>query len=117
MKEIETFLATNPTEIITIFIEDYVRTPNGLTKLFSKSGLFKYWFPVSSMPKNGEDWPTVTDMRNHRLLVFTSNRTKESSEGIAYNWKYVNENQCEYYKGVINFMKALNPPSTLLSIN
>lgn len=95
LAEVEVFLSANPTEIITIFIEDYVKSPNGLTKLFTAAGLKKYWFPVSSMPKNGQDWPTITNMvaNNYRLLVFTSNSTKEASEGIAYNWRYVNENQ------------------------
>ncbi|KAJ1697573.1 hypothetical protein LUZ63_006085 [Rhynchospora breviuscula] len=95
LKEIETFLSANPTEIVTIILEDYVKAPNGLTKVFSKSGLMKYWFPVSKMPKKGEDWPTVSDMvaQNHRLLVFTSMKSKEQSEGIAYQWKYMVENQ------------------------
>lgn len=95
LKEIQAFLEQNPTEIITIFIEDYVHAPRGLTKVFNASGLSKYWFPVSRMPKNGGDWPTVDDMvqKNQRLVVFTSIASKEASEGIAYNWKYVIENQ------------------------
>eukprot|EP00258_Populus_trichocarpa_P041431 XP_024457450.1 PI-PLC X domain-containing protein At5g67130 [Populus trichocarpa] len=95
LKEIETFLAANPSEIVTIFIEDYVTSPQGLTKVFNASGLGIYWFPVSKMPKNGEDWPTVDEMvqQNQRLVVFTSKSSKEATEGIAYNWKYVVENQ------------------------
>ncbi|KAF2295277.1 hypothetical protein GH714_032411 [Hevea brasiliensis] len=91
LKEIEAFLAANPSEIVTIFIEDYVMAPLGLTKVFNASNLNKYWFPVSKMPKNGEDWPTVDDMvqQNERLVVFTSKSAKEASEGIAYTWKYV----------------------------
>ena len=79
-------MTQNPTEIVTIVIEDYVRTPKGLTNLFTNAGLDKYWFPVSDMPKKGEDWPTVTEMvqANHRLLVFTSDASKEAEEGIAY---------------------------------
>ncbi|KAJ0973284.1 hypothetical protein J5N97_021243 [Dioscorea zingiberensis] len=95
LKEINVFLEANPSEVITIFIEDYVKSPNGLTKVFNASGLSKYWFPVSLMPKNGGDWPLLGDMisRNHRLLVFTSKQAKEASEGIAYEWRYVVENQ------------------------
>lgn len=91
------FLEANPTEIVTIIIEDYVATPNGLTNIFNASGLKKFWFPVSRMPKNGGDWPTVDDMvrQNQRLVVFTSKSSKEYSEGIAYEWRYVVENQCE----------------------
>ncbi|MQL89822.1 hypothetical protein Taro_022405 [Colocasia esculenta] len=95
LKEIQAFLEANPSEIVTIFIEDYVTAPRGLTKVFDAAGLRKYWFPVSRMPKNGGDWPLITDMigRNERLLVFTSKSAKEDSEGIAYEWRYVVENQ------------------------
>ncbi|KAF3438970.1 hypothetical protein FNV43_RR17245 [Rhamnella rubrinervis] len=95
LKEIRTFLEANPSEIVTIFIEDYVTSPQGLTKVFNASGLNTYWFPLSRMPKNGGDWPTVDDMvqKNQRLVVFTSKSSKEASEGIAYEWNYVVENQ------------------------
>ncbi|KAF8013714.1 hypothetical protein BT93_I1547 [Corymbia citriodora subsp. variegata] len=95
LKEVQTFLEANPSEIVTIIIEDYVSSPNGLTKVFDAAGLRKYWFPVSRMPKNGGDWPTVDDMiqKNQRLLVFTSKSSKEASEGIAYQWRYMVENQ------------------------
>ncbi|MED6149772.1 hypothetical protein PIB30_065774 [Stylosanthes scabra] len=95
LREIKSFLEANPTEIVTIFIEDYVTSSQGLSKVFNASELNKYWFPVSRMPKNGEDWPTVDDMvnKNQRLIVFTSNSSKEASEGIAYQWNYVVENQ------------------------
>ncbi|KAK6923048.1 hypothetical protein RJ641_011352, partial [Dillenia turbinata] len=95
LKEIQAFLEANSSEIVTIFIEDYVKTANGLTNLFKKSGLSTYWFPVSQMPKDGGDWPTVDDMvkQNQRLIVFTSNSSKEATEGIAYQWRYVVENQ------------------------
>ncbi|KAF2299238.1 hypothetical protein GH714_031078 [Hevea brasiliensis] len=94
LKEIEAFLSANPSEIVTIILEDYVQAPNGLTKVFTDAGLMKYWFPVTSMPKNGQDWPLVSDMvkNNQRLLVFTSIKSKEESEGIAYQWNYMVEN-------------------------
>ncbi|KAG9160355.1 hypothetical protein Leryth_008772 [Lithospermum erythrorhizon] len=94
LKEIESFLSSHPSEIVTLILEDYVHAPNGLTKLFNDAGLMKYWFPVSSMPKNGQDWPLVSDMvaKNQRLLVFTSIKSKEQSEGIAYQWNYMVEN-------------------------
>uniref|UniRef100_A0A7N0VDF2 Uncharacterized protein n=2 Tax=Kalanchoe fedtschenkoi TaxID=63787 RepID=A0A7N0VDF2_KALFE len=95
LREIEAFLAANPSEIVTIILEDYVESPNGLTNVFKNAGLMKYWFPVSRMPKNGQDWPLVSDMvaNNQRLIVFTSNKTKEATEGIAYQWNYMVENQ------------------------
>ncbi|XP_038722197.1 PI-PLC X domain-containing protein At5g67130-like [Tripterygium wilfordii] len=95
LREVEAFLSQNPTEIVTIIIEDYVHTPKGLTRLFANAGLDKYWFPVSKMPKKGDDWPTVNEMvqANYRLLVFTSIASKEAEEGIAYQWKYMKENE------------------------
>jgi hypothetical protein len=97
LKEINAFLGANPSEVVTIFIEDYVTSPMGLPKVFNASGLMKYWFPVSRMPKNGGDWPLLSDMikSNQRLLVFTSKSWKENKEGIAYEWRYVVENQCK----------------------
>lgn len=95
MKEIEAFLSANPSEIVTLILEDYVQAPNGLTKVFNDSGLLKYWFPVSNMPQNGQDWPLVSDMvaNNQRLIVFTSIKSKQDTEGIAYQWNYMVENQ------------------------
>lgn len=97
LKEILAFLDGNPSEIVTIFIEDYVSSPSGLSNVFDAAGLKKYLFPIARMPKDGKDWPTVDDMakNNQRLVVFTSKSSKEASEGIAFEWNYVVENQCE----------------------
>ncbi|XP_074274789.1 PI-PLC X domain-containing protein At5g67130-like [Silene latifolia] len=94
-KEIEAFMSKNPSEIVTLILEDYVTSPKGLTRVFRESGLMKYWFPLSRMPKNGGDWPLVKDMvgKNQRLIVFTSDKSKQQSEGIAYQWDYMVENQ------------------------
>lgn len=80
-----------------LILEDYVHAPNGLTNVFNASGLLKYWFPVSRMPPSGQDWPLVSDMvaTNQRLLVFTSVSSKQSAEGIAYQWNFMVENNCE----------------------
>ncbi|KAL1809653.1 hypothetical protein ACET3Z_026643 [Daucus carota] len=95
LKEIEAFLSANPSEIVTLILEDYVTTPKGLTKVFTDAGLMKYWFPVAKMPQNGQDWPLVRDMvaRNQRLIVFTSIEIKQQSEGIAYQWNFMVENK------------------------
>ncbi|WOL20224.1 hypothetical protein Cni_G29028 [Canna indica] len=82
LMEVEVFLTENPSEIVTIFIEDYVRTPKGLSKLFADADLVKFWYPIFEMPRNGMEWPSATDMvaKNHRLLVFTSDVSKEDNE-------------------------------------
>uniref|UniRef100_A0A0E0KQR5 Phosphatidylinositol-specific phospholipase C X domain-containing protein n=1 Tax=Oryza punctata TaxID=4537 RepID=A0A0E0KQR5_ORYPU len=93
--EIERFLARNPSEVVTVFVEDYVESPMGLTRVLNASGLTKYMFPAWRMPKSGGDWPRLSDMvrDNHRLLFFTSKSAKEAAEGIPYEWRYVVENQ------------------------
>ena len=50
MREVEAFLSSNPSEIVTLILEDYVRSERGLPKLFRDAGLARYWFPVSRMP-------------------------------------------------------------------
>ncbi|KAI8534180.1 hypothetical protein RHMOL_Rhmol10G0069100 [Rhododendron molle] len=35
LREVEAFLSANPSEIVTIILEDYVQAPNGLTKVFT----------------------------------------------------------------------------------
>lgn len=97
LRQVRDFLENNKNEIVTIIIEDYVTTPNGIGSLFDRAGLRNFWFPVSEMPKNGGDWPTVDSMirKNQRLLVFTSKANKEATEGIAYQWAYMVENQCK----------------------
>ncbi|XP_066345147.1 PI-PLC X domain-containing protein At5g67130-like isoform X2 [Miscanthus floridulus] len=95
LREVERFLSRNPAEVVTIFVEDYVESPKGLTRVLNASGLARYVFPAWRMPKSGGDWPRLSDMvrDNHRLLVFTSRPAKEAAEGIAYEWRYVVENQ------------------------
>ncbi|KAG6497402.1 hypothetical protein ZIOFF_045301 [Zingiber officinale] len=94
LREILVFLEAHPSEVVTIFIEDYVRSPNALSRVFNASGLMEYWYPMNQMPRNGS-WPLLSTMikHNHRLLVFTSVKSKEASEGIAFEWNYVVENK------------------------
>ncbi|KAF0895579.1 hypothetical protein E2562_013894 [Oryza meyeriana var. granulata] len=94
LKEIQAFLEANPSEVITVFMEDYA-APGSLGKVLGGSGLSKYLFPSAKMPRDGGDWPLLEDMiaQNHRLLVFTSKQGKEASDGMAYEWDYVLETQ------------------------
>ncbi|XP_058223305.1 PI-PLC X domain-containing protein At5g67130-like [Rhododendron vialii] len=97
LEEIERFLSSNPFEILTLILEDCVGASNGLVKVFEAARLTKYLFPLKKMPRNGGDWPSVKDMAaaNQRLIVFTSNISKEESEGIAYTWNFMVECKCE----------------------
>ena len=77
------------------FIEDYVHAIKGLTKVFINAGISKCWLLVSKIPKNGEYLPTVTEMitKNQCLVVLTSMPLKEATESIAYQWRYITENE------------------------
>ena len=105
LTEVRVFLDANPSEVVTIFLEDYA-APGSLSNVFNAAGLSKYWFPESMMPspsKGGGDWPLLKDMiaDNHRLVVFTSKRGKQGTEGLAYLWDYVVETQCKYLVVVV----------------
>jgi len=93
------------TLIITLIPDYYVKTPKGLIRVFIEAGLVKFWFPVTRIPKIG-DWPLVSDMvaKNQRLLVFTSRKSKEQSEGIAYQWNYMVENECKISPTIKSFL-------------
>ncbi|CAN8270279.1 unnamed protein product [Cochlearia groenlandica] len=112
LKEFQVYLEKNKDAVVTLIIEDYVKSPNGLTKVFDASGLRNYMFPVSRMPKNGEDWPTLDDMikQNQRLLVFSSSPHKEVTEGIAFIWRYMVENQ--YGNGGMKNGECTNRPES-----
>ncbi|XP_010555997.1 PREDICTED: PI-PLC X domain-containing protein At5g67130-like [Tarenaya hassleriana] len=113
LKEFQVFLEKNTHDIVTIIIEDYVKSPNGLTRVFNDAGLRKFIFPETRMPKNGEDWPTAEDMirQNQRLVVFTSDPHKETTEGIAFQWKYMIENH--YGNEGMKHGMCINRPESL----
>ncbi|KAI8549010.1 hypothetical protein RHMOL_Rhmol07G0318000 [Rhododendron molle] len=96
LKEVEEFLSSNPFEILTLILEDCVKASNALSKVFEAANLTKYMLPLKKMPRHGGDWPLVEDMvsTNQRLIVFTSNISKEETEGIAYTWNFMVE--CKY---------------------
>ncbi|KAF7137598.1 hypothetical protein RHSIM_Rhsim07G0253300 [Rhododendron simsii] len=94
LKEIEEFLSSNPFEILTLILEDCVTTSNGLAKVFKAARLTKYLLPLNKMPQHdGQSWPSVKDMvaADERLIVFTSDESKQLSEGIAYKWNFMME--------------------------
>ena len=49
------------------------------------------------MPQHGRGWPSVEHMvvNNQRLVVFTLAKSKQESEGIAYQWNFMTEYKCK----------------------
>lgn len=66
MKQVRTWMALHPREVVTFFIEDYV-DPADTAKLFREAGLL----PYVHVQKVGQPWPTLGQMINsgHRLVV------------------------------------------------
>jgi hypothetical protein len=77
LAEITTFLDANPTEIVTIIFECYVK-PDDVRSEFEQAKLLRY----AHAQKQGKPWPTVAEMRkqNKRLVVFTDR------DGGAFPW-------------------------------
>ncbi|MBA3751860.1 hypothetical protein H0X06_03635 [Candidatus Dependentiae bacterium] len=87
------FLANNPTEIVTFFLENYVSAASLLDNAFKLSGIGDYILtPHDWDPEKEQGWPTVAWMqqKNKRLVIFNSiGRTD-----LAFNqWHHVAENQ------------------------
>jgi len=68
LREVATFLACNPREVVTIIFEAYV-TPEETNAAFEESGLIDF---VRTQPL-GEPWPTLGEMidANQRLVALT----------------------------------------------
>lgn len=71
LNTIATFLKENPTEIVTIFLEDYVKDAKKLDAAFQQVKDFLL-VPADWDPKKEKGWPTLSWMQknNKRLVVF-----------------------------------------------
>lgn len=90
---IREFLEKNPTEVITIFLENYVRSKNLSDLPYKRVGLEKLILrPSDWNPAQKDCWPTLAWMQKHnkRLVIFNSIEQTE----LSYNqWEHVIENQ------------------------
>lgn len=90
---IKEFLLTNPHEIITIFLENYVNDRDLNDSPFVKVGLKPYILAPSDWdPLKADGWPTLAWMQKHnkRLVIFNS---IEQTELTFNQWQHVAENQ------------------------
>ena len=97
LKEIKDFLYLNPTEVVFIFLEDYVSNPNKLNEAFINAGLEPYilkpteWNTQEHRVQKNKAWPTFQHMikNNKRLVIFSDHRSTD----LIYNmWENVAEN-------------------------
>ena len=104
LADIKQFLDSNPTEVITIFFETYVkRSDQEIDEPFRKSGLDRYILRPCDWNAADGIWPTHDWMRKHskRLIIFY---TKGSTELCFNEWQHLAENQW----GVLHPGKACN---------
>lgn len=91
LETIRIFLENNPNEIVTIFLENYVKDGGLLDRAFVEAQLDTYILTKKDWDV-GNDWPTLDWMRsqNKRLVIFNSlGKTK-----LCFNeWEHVIENQ------------------------
>lgn len=93
LSEIKEFLEKNPTEIITIFLENYVTKLDMLDALLVASGVSQYVLkPTDWDVEESNGWPTIDWMQkqNKRLVIFNSNGP---SDYLFDEWTQVIENQ------------------------
>lgn len=110
MRKLINFLMKNENEIITVFLEDYVRSTTLLTGVLSKIKhfnklLFNPYATKWSVNKKG--WPKITDMiqANKRLLIVDDEQRAlhaGSKSGIIRRRDFLIEN---HYEWIVNKTK------------
>lgn len=92
LKTIREFLIENPTEIITIFLENYVRNAEILDNSFRSADLEQYILRPSDWDPTDDGWPAIGWMqqKNKRLVIFNS---IEKTSLTFHQWLQVVENQ------------------------
>ncbi|MET9224865.1 ricin-type beta-trefoil lectin domain protein [Lentzea sp. NPDC003310] len=87
------FLKSRPTEIVTVFLEDYVSADVLRSELARVNGLTDVLFRAEGVREHG--WPTLSQMRasGKRLLIFTDHgRDGREDSGVLYQRDWTVEN-------------------------
>jgi len=90
LKDVESFIKKNPTEVITIFLENYVLDEDFLNESFKR--IKKYIFTPEDFYKLHFEWPTLTWMQNNSKRVVIFSDTNETSR-LFFKWDYIAESQ------------------------
>jgi hypothetical protein len=86
LKRIVDFLGQHRSEIVTVFLEDYVAPDVLRAELARVPGLAEVLFRPDTEGVRQNGWPTLADLeqRNKRLLVFTDHsRAQDESAGLT----------------------------------
>jgi hypothetical protein len=86
LQRIVDFLNAHPSEIVTVFLEDYVDPGVLRTSLAGVNGLTNVLYRPDQTGVRDHGWPTVSALRaaNDRLLIFTDHsRSADESAGLT----------------------------------
>jgi hypothetical protein len=103
IQRIVDFLAANRSEIVTVFLEDYVSAAVLRAELRRVQGLGDVLFRTEGVRENG--WPTRSRMLadNKRLLIFTDHaKDGREDSGVLYQREWTVENHWSMGPGVGN---------------
>lgn len=100
LEDVVNFLKQNPTEVVTIFLEDYTETNQLKNELEKVEGLKELIYDPDNdenwRVKDQQEWPLLSDMIdwNKRLVIFSSknHKNKVKKIGIAYDRDYTKQN-------------------------
>jgi hypothetical protein len=106
LAELESFLASNPQEIVSLYLESTV-TPAALESTFEAAGLGPYLF----VPTAGQGWPTLNAMiaSGRRLVVFNDSQKLSRPAWMLYLYDHIVDTDynvwfswdfsCKFYRG------------------
>jgi hypothetical protein len=86
LQRIVDFLNANPSEIVTVFLEDYVSPTVLRDSLTNVNGLANVLYRPDQAGARDHGWPTVSTLQatNDRLLIFTDHsRSADESAGLT----------------------------------
>jgi GH18 family chitinase len=100
LREVVVFLHENPTEIVTLFLEDYTTTEQLRQELEKVQGVSNLLYDPDNDPlwstRTKRAWPLVSDLLrwNKRLLIFSSKNhdNPRTKLGVAYDRTYTKQN-------------------------
>lgn len=95
LQRIVDFLRANPSEFVTVFLEDYVSSDVLRSELVRVNGLYDLLFRPDQHGVRSSGWPTLNTLRSlgKRLLIFSDHaRDGRDAHGVMYQSDWTVEN-------------------------
>ncbi|WP_434447112.1 PI-PLC domain-containing protein [Lentzea sp. E54] len=104
LQRVVDFLRANPSEIVTVFLQDGVSAPVLGAELAQVSGLSAVLFRPDHAGVKENGWPTLSQMRasGKRLLIFTDHHPADGRDayGVMYQREWTVENYWSMGPGI-----------------